>query len=75
MLSLMDWSYRDYYFSFSDYYQEIADTPICEQGINTRDLPDDCLETAATPNDLFRKQQNQKHLFQTVSKTVLSISG
>ncbi|TMA33343.1 MAG: hypothetical protein E6J87_10425, partial [Deltaproteobacteria bacterium] len=29
--------------------------PVCASGVNTRDLPRDCLEQAKTPADLFRK--------------------
>ena len=37
------------------YWTEWGDTPECESGVNTRDLPDDCIESAETPEALFRK--------------------
>ncbi len=55
MMALGDFENRDYYFGIDTYYSEIADTPICEQGVDTRDLPKDCLEVADTPADLFQK--------------------
>ncbi len=30
-------------------------TPNCKEGVNTRELPTDCFETAATPGELFKK--------------------
>ena len=37
------------------YFAERRDLDLCEDDVNVRDLPGDCLETAATPSDLFRK--------------------
>jgi hypothetical protein len=34
---------------------ERADLPVCPQGVDTRELPEDCTELAATPAELFRK--------------------
>ena len=55
MLAAMDFENRNLYLSIEDYYQAIADTPICEKGVNTRDLPENCLETADDPQELFKK--------------------
>ncbi|MBZ0273847.1 DUF3604 domain-containing protein [bacterium] len=33
----------------------VAETPVCASDVNTRKLPDDCMETATTPAELFRK--------------------
>jgi hypothetical protein len=40
---------------FARYFSEIAAVPSCDPTANTRDLPPDCREQAATPADLFRK--------------------
>ncbi|MEE2679868.1 MAG: DUF3604 domain-containing protein [Myxococcota bacterium] len=37
------------------YWTEWRDTPNCADGVNTRDLPSDCIEAAETPAALFRK--------------------
>jgi hypothetical protein len=37
------------------YFGEREDTPFCAQGVPVRDLPDDCIETAATPAELYAK--------------------
>lgn len=55
MLSAMDFDNRSLYLGIDDYYREIADTPICEKGLDTRELPVDCLETADDPQELFGK--------------------
>jgi hypothetical protein len=52
---LLDWSNRQRYFDFGVYQEELRDTPICPQGVDTRQLPDDCSETAHTPQALFEK--------------------
>ena len=45
-LAAMDWGNRDFYLGIGTYYDEIADTPLCQRGVNSRDLPGDCLEIA-----------------------------
>ncbi|MGI9285576.1 MAG: DUF3604 domain-containing protein [Pseudomonadales bacterium] len=55
MLGLMDFGNRDYYLSINRYYQEIADTPVCPKGVDARELPEDCLEVADNPQELFTK--------------------
>jgi hypothetical protein len=35
--------------------RRMAETPDCERGVHSRQLPDDCRENAATPAELFRK--------------------
>lgn len=54
-LAMMDWSYWDYYVGLNGYYEEISETPICPDGVDTRDLPANCLELAARPSQLFDK--------------------
>jgi hypothetical protein len=55
MLGLMDFENRDFYFNIDRYYQEIAETPLCDKGVDTRELPEGCLEVADTPEELFTK--------------------
>lgn len=46
------------FFDASDlgwYMDESRNTPVCEQGVPSTDLPPDCLEVALTPTELFRK--------------------
>jgi hypothetical protein len=54
-LPLFDWSNRQAYFDFGKYQQELRDTPLCPQGVDTRQLPLGCHESAQTPQELFEK--------------------
>jgi hypothetical protein len=55
MLALSDFKNRDFYLGIQGYYDEIANTPICDKGVDSRKLPTDCLELAADPRELFTK--------------------
>lgn len=52
---LFDFSNRQRYFDFGRYQSELNDIHLCDQGVNTRELPADCHETAHTPQVLFEK--------------------
>lgn len=54
-LMLMDMEHRDFYLSINEFYKEIDETPLCPKGVNSRDLPADCLEVADDPGELFSK--------------------
>ena len=54
-LPLLDTAYFSRYMDYNSYSQALKGVTICDEGINTKDLPDDCSEYAATPADLFRK--------------------
>jgi hypothetical protein len=43
------------YTALVDRFGEMAGVPSCADDTAVRDLPEDCLESAATPGDLFRK--------------------
>ena len=43
------------YADFLWWIRRLAAVPFCPQGVNTRDLPDDCHEQAPTPERLFEK--------------------
>jgi hypothetical protein len=46
---------RSYYQAFGKFVKEMGSTPNCQEGVNSRELPADCFETAATPGALFKK--------------------
>ncbi|MFQ5660779.1 MAG: DUF3604 domain-containing protein [Gammaproteobacteria bacterium] len=52
---LLDFPNRQRYYNFDRLARQLAETPECPKGINTRDLPANCLESAATPQELFQK--------------------
>lgn len=54
-LPVFDWPRRQRYFDFGKYQQELRETPMCPQGVDTRELPTDCHESAQTPQELFEK--------------------
>jgi hypothetical protein len=43
------------YYNFMEYMEETREIPSCADGVRSPDLPVDCYESAATPQDLFRK--------------------
>ena len=45
----------EFYWGIQQYYDEVAATPVCEKGVDTRELPADCLEIADDPRELFTK--------------------
>ncbi|MDH3213391.1 MAG: DUF3604 domain-containing protein, partial [Myxococcales bacterium] len=55
LLALLDLPNRQRYYDFVEYFQEIQQTPACEEGVDARELPEDCYESAATPGGLFEK--------------------
>jgi len=52
---LHDWSARQRYYDFATFQQELRDTPPCSTGVDTRQLPADCHESAQTPQELYEK--------------------
>lgn len=46
---------RSYYQAFGKFVKEMGATPNCQEGVNSRQLPSECFETAATPGELFKK--------------------
>jgi uncharacterized protein DUF3604 len=46
---------RSYYEAFDKFADEMGTTPNCQPGVNTRQLPKDCFETATDPGELFKK--------------------
>ncbi len=54
-LPALDWANRQHYFDLHRYQLEIANTADCTEGVDTRQLPEDCVEGADTPAVLFEK--------------------
>ncbi|MES0872753.1 DUF3604 domain-containing protein [Sinimarinibacterium thermocellulolyticum] len=52
---LTDFPNRDLQFLQDDKRVELASVATCADGVHTRELPDDCIEVATEPADLFRK--------------------
>lgn len=52
---LHDWANRGLYLDVLSFVRELQRTPHCAAGVDVRDLPDDCLESAETPAELFEK--------------------
>ena len=55
MMSLTDFENREFYWGIQQYYDEVAATPVCEKGVDTRELPLNCREIADDPRELFAK--------------------
>jgi hypothetical protein len=55
MLPLFDFPNRQRYFDFGHFQQELAAMPLCPKGVDTRQLPADCAESADTPAELYEK--------------------
>ena len=52
---LYDWPNRQMYLDFDVFQRAVRETPSCPPDVDVRELPEDCLEGAATPEVLFRK--------------------
>jgi hypothetical protein len=52
---LFDFAHRQRYFDFGLYQEEINAVPLCPHGVDTRNLPLDCHESADTPQELYEK--------------------
>lgn len=50
-----DWSGRRRYIDFYTHLRELSAVPLCAKGVDSRELPVDCLEVAETPRELFDK--------------------
>ncbi len=54
-LIFLDLPNRKRYLDFGEYQADLRDVKECERGVDTRKLPDDCQESAETPQELFEK--------------------
>jgi len=61
LLPLADWANRQRYYDFIEFLQEIRRVPACPEGVDTRELPPDCYESADTPAGLFEKLAQWDH--------------
>jgi len=53
--SLVDPLHFQRYFNLFELQASLARVPECPEGVDTRELPDECLEAAETPAELFEK--------------------
>ena len=61
LIPLYDLPNAGRYLDFGHYQDEVADTPFCPDGIDTRELPTDCIEVAEDPGVLFEKLAQWGH--------------
>jgi len=54
-MTLFDLGNRHFYYDFGEKRRRLRALPVCESGVHVRELPPDCMETAATPEELFKK--------------------
>jgi len=52
---VLDWPNRQRYLDLLTFQKELTAVPDCPEGVDTRKLPDECLEGAPTPQVLFEK--------------------
>jgi Protein of unknown function (DUF3604) len=52
---LYDFAERQRYYDFDAFAREVAETPPCPKGVDVKQLPPDCSESAETPGELFEK--------------------
>jgi hypothetical protein len=52
---LLDWPNRQRYLNANTYQAEMLEVRDCPDGVDSRELPEDCREGAATPELLFKK--------------------
>jgi hypothetical protein len=55
LAAFADFPQRQRYYNFLRFDKEVRDVPACPDGVNSRELPRDCFESAATPRELFDK--------------------
>jgi Protein of unknown function (DUF3604) len=55
LMPLLDYRNRQRYYDFWLYLEELAATPTCPPGVDVHDLPDDCIDSADSPDVLFEK--------------------
>ncbi|HYB99499.1 MAG TPA: DUF3604 domain-containing protein [Candidatus Limnocylindrales bacterium] len=55
LLPHLDWANRHRYYDLLKFQDETRETPVCQAGVDTKSLPDDCMEFAATPAELLEK--------------------
>ena len=55
LLPLSEFADRQHYFDFVRFRADLRAVPPCEEGVDARELPDDCQEIARTPGVLFEK--------------------
>jgi hypothetical protein len=59
--ALLMYAGDDRYHDLARFFEERREIKECPTGVNVRELPGDCLETAETPADLYRKLDEWGH--------------
>jgi hypothetical protein len=54
-MTLLDVGHRRLYYDLAEKRERLGQAPLCAAGVDVRALPPDCVETAATPRELFDK--------------------
>ncbi|MCP4007011.1 MAG: DUF3604 domain-containing protein [bacterium] len=52
---LLDWPHRRTYLDLARYQEDLLAIGDCARGVDVHELPSDCMEVAATPEELFEK--------------------
>jgi hypothetical protein len=52
---LLDFPNRQQYYDFDRFIREVIAVPECAAGVDVRELPESCVDSAATPRDLYGK--------------------
>jgi hypothetical protein len=60
-MTLADFGDRQFYFDFGEKRRRLRSAPLCDPDAPVGELPDDCIETAATPRELFDKLDARGH--------------
>ncbi|MEP1446910.1 MAG: DUF3604 domain-containing protein [Paraglaciecola sp.] len=55
MLKLLDPRHKDYYAAYNKLIDSMANTPNCEKGVPSNELPSNCYEEAITKAELYNK--------------------
>lgn len=55
MFPILDFVNRQRYFDFATFQEELREVPLCPDGVDTRQLPENCSEVAHNPQELFEK--------------------
>ena len=61
LFPIVHFGQRQLYFDYQTYGEEVGAVPECPRGVPTTELPPDCHEVAATPNELFEKLDTWGH--------------
>lgn len=55
MLGVIDPRHKDYYAAYNNLIDDMVNTPKCEKGVPSNELPENCYEEATTTAELYKK--------------------